>query len=1208
MVHDDANESYSIETDHSGLNKCGGPTDTLYTKLANAIRRLKAPSLLELADTWIRVKHYTADRLKIERLSGEPLSMNQCYINLVIVEKSVWGAVRSAKTSPSPFSILTRQKVEAADKAMQVDLSAIFNERKGSNDRLIHPRRILIRGRAGVGKTTLCKKIVYEFTNKTWSKWNELFDRVLWVPLRNLKLSERRKKAKYTFEHLFSHEFLLPTNGQSLARALSRELDSKTNKTLFILDGLDEVSQDLIGDGSMPRFLAELLRQPNVVITARPSAKPPPNLDLELETIGFGPDQVNDYIENTFTDLETGGINRAKIDKVQSFLKERWLIQGLVRIPIQLDAFCYTWDELNPDAIPDTMTGMYNNIVQKLWNKDIERLAKKYNGKVLRKESLQTAGRQKVERIVKDELIFLESLAFTGLYNDIVDFASGHLDSISDHFTPSLLPNTFLPMLSFLRASDVSSNYFNQNYHFIHLSFQEYFAAQYFVRQWKHPKGQLQFLRLGIGSRDTDAKVSTPAEFIQKAKYTARYDIFWRFVAGLLDESGLALGFISIIEEEPLDLLGPTHQRLIMHCLSEISNNLPTREGLEKRLARWLLFESKFNGTAHLASEVEFPEAAMKIALGSSDIQNSLLRSLAIRTSLSPSIIEGVVARVDDEDVSIRRLAIEALGGQVVLRDEVLKVVVARLDDKEWKVRTAAILALGGRAVLSDRILLAVAARLDDEYREVQSTAVRALDGRALPDEVLTFIVARLDDADLTIRRSALKILRGRAVVPNETQLGIMAQLNDKNRQIRRAAVEALGRREAVPDDMVRMVLLRLEDEHWDVRGAAVYALGRQKALSGEMLKAIATRLDDEDALVREIAITAIGKQELVPDKMLMAIVARLGDKDSNVRQAAANAIDRLTVVPDKMVMSLVPRLDDKEPVVRRTAVRIVGRQTAVPDNTLMSIVARLEDKDSSVQNAALGSLTRQTKLPDEVFRAVVARLDNEDHDTRWAAANVLIMRKVVPVAVLEAIRALFDNTDSHVREVAIYALGWERSVPDDMLRAVAARIYDMDWNVRWAAVEVLGWQTAIPDDVLNVVAAQLDDESGMVRQAAVKTLCSHASLPDGMLRVVAARLNDEREHVRSAAATLLLRKANINRIHYSQPTIASLYKVLLERSFEEQICWWIDQGNSRIDVPEGIRQFPTDQHQNSIRDWVNEARPTDCPPTSSRGKCGRRP
>ncbi|OAA46421.1 peptidase C14 [Cordyceps fumosorosea ARSEF 2679] len=141
-VHADADESHSIETDLSGLNKRGGPTDTLFTKLAAAIRRLKTPSLLEQADTQIRNKHYTADRLKIKRLSGEPLLMDQCYINLAIVEQSGRDAdylKTEGDIAPSPFSICARQKVEASNKTLQLELAAIFNERDGSDGRPMHP-------------------------------------------------------------------------------------------------------------------------------------------------------------------------------------------------------------------------------------------------------------------------------------------------------------------------------------------------------------------------------------------------------------------------------------------------------------------------------------------------------------------------------------------------------------------------------------------------------------------------------------------------------------------------------------------------------------------------------------------------------------------------------------------------------------------------------------------------------------------------------------------------------------------------------------------------------------------------------------------------------------------------------------------------------------------------------------------------------------
>lgn len=90
---------------------------------------------------------------------------------------------------------------------------------------------------------------------------------------------------------------------------------------MFLLDGLDEVSQDL--DGDMLRFLKKLLNQPNVIITSRPHAILPLDLDpiqLELETIGSYPDQVTAYVKMAFTNLETG----ESLDHIHDSFRCRW--------------------------------------------------------------------------------------------------------------------------------------------------------------------------------------------------------------------------------------------------------------------------------------------------------------------------------------------------------------------------------------------------------------------------------------------------------------------------------------------------------------------------------------------------------------------------------------------------------------------------------------------------------------------------------------------------------------------------------------------------------------------------------------------------------------------------------------------------------------------------------------------------------------------
>ncbi|OQD68814.1 hypothetical protein PENDEC_c030G02246 [Penicillium decumbens] len=446
-----------LDRRHVMMNKFYGPEDADYMVVAEKIEHFlqgtRKGTTLERADAWIRETHYTADRLKIERLSGKQLSMDRCYINLAILEQAARIADFSKEESeigdtapqPSPFSLHTRLKVETPDKKTQVNLPEIFNSREGPDGHVRHPRRILIRGRAGVGKTTLCKKIVYDFTNR--GLWSKLFDRVLWVPLRTLKTWENKA---YNLEKLFYHIFFLHCpGGKSLAEEMWCTWNMHAGRTLFILDGLDEVSQQWNSDAPRYNFLLDLLNQPNVIITSRPYGSLPPRmrpLDLELETIGFYPDQVKNYLEMAFSDSK-------KVVEVQRFLQHHRLVQGLVRIPIQLDALCYTWDDIGDKTTLQTMTAVYQAIEQRLWKKDVLRLEKKHDGELLTEEQIRTAGPLQIEEFVKDEVCFLENLAFTGLHNDIIEFESG---DISKCFTTSrLLPDKTLPELSFLRTSDL---------------------------------------------------------------------------------------------------------------------------------------------------------------------------------------------------------------------------------------------------------------------------------------------------------------------------------------------------------------------------------------------------------------------------------------------------------------------------------------------------------------------------------------------------------------------------------------------------------------------------------------------------------------------------------------------------------------------------------------------------------------------------------
>ncbi|VTO83117.1 unnamed protein product, partial [Fusarium graminearum] len=653
-------EPVGIDTDHAGLNKFDSPKHPGYQALKDAVKKLRVKSLLEQADDHIREKHYTSERLKIERLSGDPLLMDQCYINLSIVDHIKTNAKArnqsedSNSTSQlSPFSLFARQKVEMPIAEIQVRLADVFNERKEPDGNILLPRRVLVRGRAGVGKTTLCKKMVHDFIRN--KMWHETFDRVLWVPLRNLK---QRAGLGYDLRTLFDHEFFRfsgehkKSDGTRFARELYKTLT--LGRTLFILDGWDEVA-GTSKDDDMFAFLYELLSQPNVIITSRPSATLPHGIDvdLELETIGFSPAQVDEYIEKTHGE---------NVDELKAFLRSHELVRCLVRIPVQLDAFCYCWGDIGSDREkkPETMTTLYQAIQTSLCKKDAARLEK------IKAESLTTASQSFIEKYVKDELRFLEHLAFAGLAADKIEFNLSDRNRVNEDSSLLLDLDKSLPCLSFLRTSDPSAKSAHQLYHFIHLTFQEYFAARYFVRHWteKREKREMQYTLFEKKS----TRVVHPIDFLQKHKYDAGYDIMWRFVAGLLDDADeyQSARFFEEIEKEPADLLGPTHQRLVMHCLSE-ATSLPDeiRGSRERRLAEWVLFEIDYTGSSTLDKD--------------SDVRYYAAEAIGNQSILSDTTVATLMELLKDEDSDIRSSAARAIGKQSILLDTTVAALVELL-------------------------------------------------------------------------------------------------------------------------------------------------------------------------------------------------------------------------------------------------------------------------------------------------------------------------------------------------------------------------------------------------------------------------------------------------------------------------------------------------------------------------------------------------
>jgi len=500
------------------------------TKLEN-LPDLPSPSSLD--DIQSALKAYHAPDLFILRVSGDGLDLETCFVNLAIVESSAHRQEekQDLKEQAAVFHrISSSERVKNANTQSIISLEHLFNKRL-RDGKEITPKRILVQGRAGIGKTTLCKKLVHAHQS---GLWKDLFDAVLWLPLRQLRGSKSRTLEGPFREKVFIAQGL-DQEQAALANALA--IRAGQGKVLFILDGLDEIVADTGSDESRTFrvFLKTLLEQQHVVITSIPSgvdSKLMPPIDLDLETVGFSQQNVKDFVAKV--------LDPEAARTVEDFVQQTPLIQGLVNIPVQLDVICFSWNSLPRDGTAITMTGLYQLMVRKLWCKDAIRLKKTAGGKDLTERHVNRFKPKKIDELMATELQHLGYLAFKGMNNSHqIEFDEEALlcafedleDEAADNeqlSAPQLVED--MRQTSFLHTADADldskSNSSRQAWHFLHLTFQEYFAVTWIVRHF-HLK-QPCFSPGMVTMEEV-------AAFVHQHKYNPQYEIVWTMVAGLLE-------------------------------------------------------------------------------------------------------------------------------------------------------------------------------------------------------------------------------------------------------------------------------------------------------------------------------------------------------------------------------------------------------------------------------------------------------------------------------------------------------------------------------------------------------------------------------------------------------------------------------------------------------------------------------------------------
>ncbi|PJD91392.1 MAG: hypothetical protein CK424_07155 [Legionella sp.] len=486
-----------------------------------------------------------------------------------------------------PFSEQMHYKSTYHDKK-EIKLDDLFSSSSIGDELSKVPRNILMLGRAGVGKTTLC---LYQANR--WAKGDLWQNEVRWMFHLELKkvancraLENENKIHKILYEMIFRHFTDLFTEEQS--ESFWGMLLKRREPIVFLLDGYDEVSD--CQHTACEALMAVIKNHPTashlrILITSRPYARITGEMDIVLENIGFKDDNIPEYVEKYFNYFQEqdSDVSVSVSKPLTQWLSERSKIRQICRTPIHLELLCSVWQLYGAQLMKEDL------VISDLYSLMIEKLIRRYLRKTLSEEKMSLSW-DKVKLFPESQEIlrFLKELAYQGLKagNIIIrkDLFKSIVHAQGKDFQEKGIVQRFLST-GFLNAvGDNDEDPLTKDYYFIHLSFQEYLTADYFA----------QYIIENQSSKEIDL-------FITEHKYDPTYQLVWAYVGGLLRDNELAFKhYFSLLVKPPRDLFGMYELALLVRCAEEAKwPPYPILDVLLDYLGKWTINISQLEVEKH---------------------------------------------------------------------------------------------------------------------------------------------------------------------------------------------------------------------------------------------------------------------------------------------------------------------------------------------------------------------------------------------------------------------------------------------------------------------------------------------------------------------------------------------------------------------------------------------------------------------------------
>ncbi|XP_068686178.1 NACHT, LRR and PYD domains-containing protein 4-like [Montipora foliosa] len=383
--------------------------------------------------------------------------------------------------------VIQRQTTSAGSKQSEVaHYSDLFSPIGNGNN----PKRILVQGETGIGKSTFAKRLAIDWARlgntQTEDKQAAVLGRfklVVFVNLKEVSKCQSLKDVIYN-SRLFARE------DKWLVEGLLNYMTNHQDEVLLLLDGYDEYHS---GQESQifDIFSGKELRDCCVLMTSRISkaGELQEFQDLLAEITGFSDEDKLTYITRQLGD-------KRDARDLYDHLEENELL-GLAKVPLLLLFFCTLWKKKHSEGLSKAKTSLYLKIVQHvLSHNQGKNTSPRFSRVEDNSEILNQIGKLALECLLNDDHIFpYGKLSSEVLYEDSVVIG---LLQVTE-FTESLQPTEMVS--------------------FIHKSIQEFLAAWYVTHKCI-PDGNLGLIE----------------EHTQTLESCREFENVLRFICGLSDE------------------------------------------------------------------------------------------------------------------------------------------------------------------------------------------------------------------------------------------------------------------------------------------------------------------------------------------------------------------------------------------------------------------------------------------------------------------------------------------------------------------------------------------------------------------------------------------------------------------------------------------------------------------------------------------------